>query len=487
MRWVRINANARWKDGRIPSSARSCATRRTCARAEETVRETEERYRRLVEGAHDYALHTLDEQGRVTGWNPGAQRLFGWSSEEIQGHDFGSSFTPEDRADDVPERMLRLAVDEGRFLHEGWRVRKDGTRFGAEVLYTALRDPSGRLLEVSQLTRDITERQRLEALRKKSTDLEIANRQVVELAQRSASLIGAVAEAVEGPLRTIEAEAARLGAADPQRVRSLKEGVSALRHAVRDLDELAAVEAGGSGVAARERRPGPAGRRDARPPPARPPPSGACAWRPTSTPTLAGVDADPVRLRQVVYNLLSNGIKFSRERGRVSLRMLPEGEAHFRVEVEDSGIGLSPDEVDQLLRGSDEGAAEGEAEGEPPTGAPVSASRRRAASSSSRAAGSASTARPGAAACSSPCLPRSPGRARLDAAAQAEPAGPRRVLALSEDSSTRAGIAWTLGSVGFEITAAMSSEEALDVSRENRFDVVIVRPTARGHEPRRSS
>jgi PAS domain S-box-containing protein len=438
-------------------------------KAEATVRETEDRYRRLIEGAHEYALHTLDEAGRVAGWNVGAQRLFGWASDEIQGRDFGLSFTPEDRADGVPERMLRLAVDEGRFQHEGTRVRKDGTRFWAEVLYTALRDPAGKLLEVSQLTRDTSERQRLEALRKKSTDLEIANRQVVEVARRSANLVGAVAEAIEGPLATIEAEAARLANSDQQRVRPLKDGVAALREAVRNLDALAAGEDHRSGVnpetvdlarialetrdlllaTAAERRVRVEADVDA---------------------SLSGVDADPVRLRQVVYNLLSNGIKFSRERGRVSMRMLPEGDGHFRIEVEDSGIGLSADEIGALLRGPEDGAGE-EAEGDEGAGLGLAATRRIVEQQGGRL-GVHST--PGRGSVFFAVLPRSLGRARADIAAQAEPAGARRVLALSEDSSTRAGISWTLGSAGFDVTAAVTAEEALDISRETRFDIVIV-------------
>ena len=125
--------------------------------AAEALQASEERYRRLVEGAREYSLHGLDVEGRVTTWNSGAERLFGYRDADVLGRDFSLSMTPEDRADDVASRILQLAADEGEFRHEGFRVRKDGSRFWAEVVYSAMRDEAGVLVGISQLSRDVSD------------------------------------------------------------------------------------------------------------------------------------------------------------------------------------------------------------------------------------------------------------------------------------------------------------------------------------------
>jgi PAS domain S-box-containing protein len=131
-------------------------------RAEEALRRSEERFRLLVEGVSDYAIFMLDPEGRVVTWNPGAQRLKGYQPEEIIGQHF-SRFYPQEAIDrGWPEHELLVAAREGRFEDEGWRLRKDGTRFWANVVITALRDNAGRHLGFSKITRDMTERKRAE-------------------------------------------------------------------------------------------------------------------------------------------------------------------------------------------------------------------------------------------------------------------------------------------------------------------------------------
>jgi PAS domain S-box-containing protein len=100
-------------------------------RPEEALRESEERFGRLVEAAKDYAIFMTDAEGRVGTWNEGAARLFGYEEGEIVGEDAALLFTPEDREDGRPERELRLAEEEGRAEDERWHLRKDGTRFWA--------------------------------------------------------------------------------------------------------------------------------------------------------------------------------------------------------------------------------------------------------------------------------------------------------------------------------------------------------------------
>jgi PAS domain S-box-containing protein len=119
----------------------------------------EQRFRLLVESVTDYAIYMLDAKGNVTSWNPGAQRFKGYLSHEIIGQHFSRFYTEEDRAVDLPRRALQTADQEGRFEHEGWRVRKDGTRFWAHVIIDPIRDAStGTLIGFAKITRDMTER-----------------------------------------------------------------------------------------------------------------------------------------------------------------------------------------------------------------------------------------------------------------------------------------------------------------------------------------
>ena len=124
---------------------------------------SEDRYRLLVEAVTDYAIYMLDPTGIVSSWNPGAQRFKGYRSDEIIGQHFSKFYTDEDRESGLPKRALATAAREGRFENEGWRVRKDGTRFWAFVVIDPIRSPSGELLGFAKVTRDLTERKVAEA------------------------------------------------------------------------------------------------------------------------------------------------------------------------------------------------------------------------------------------------------------------------------------------------------------------------------------
>src|SRR3954465_4057565 len=138
-------------------------------RADAQVSALEEaaRYRILVEAVTDYAIYMLDPTGVVTSWNAGAQRFKGYTAEEIIGHHFSRFYTEEDRAAELPKRALATAAREGKFEAEGWRVRKDGTRFWAHVVIDAIRNTRGELTGFAKITRDLTERKEAqEALRR---------------------------------------------------------------------------------------------------------------------------------------------------------------------------------------------------------------------------------------------------------------------------------------------------------------------------------
>src|SRR3712207_3671004 len=146
------------------SSARVTLDVRAQAHAETTddLRQSEERFSLLVHGIKDYAIFFLDPQGYIRTGNDGAERLKGYPEPQILGRHFAVFYPPEDRARHLPEQLLRLAEREGRCEHEGWRVRRDGTRFWADVVITALRDGAGRLVGFGKVTRDLTERRQLE-------------------------------------------------------------------------------------------------------------------------------------------------------------------------------------------------------------------------------------------------------------------------------------------------------------------------------------
>jgi PAS domain S-box-containing protein len=125
---------------------------------ESKIRETERRFRMLVEAVQDYAIFTLDAGGHVNSWNVGAERLKGYKADEILGRHFSAFYPPEDIADGKPQRELVIATQEGRVEDEGWRLRKDGSRFWANVVITATKDAHGGIIGFSKVTRDFTER-----------------------------------------------------------------------------------------------------------------------------------------------------------------------------------------------------------------------------------------------------------------------------------------------------------------------------------------
>jgi PAS domain S-box-containing protein len=130
--------------------------------ADKPKSEQAEQFRLLVDAVQDYAIFMLDPQGHVASWNSGAQRIKGYTANEIIGSHFSRFYTEEDRRSHKPDRLLELAAKVGRVEQEGWRVRKDGSRFWANVTLTAIRDANGNLLGFGKVTRDFSERRKME-------------------------------------------------------------------------------------------------------------------------------------------------------------------------------------------------------------------------------------------------------------------------------------------------------------------------------------
>ena len=148
------------------------------------LRRSEERFRMFVEAVQEYAIFMLDEHGRVSSWNNGASRIKGYAISEIIGKHFSVFYPEEDIRSGKPQRELEIAAKEGRLEDEGWRLRKDGSRFWANVIITALRDDTGRLVGFGKVTRDVTEKIRAhEALRKEIEEKTEVERKLHESAK----------------------------------------------------------------------------------------------------------------------------------------------------------------------------------------------------------------------------------------------------------------------------------------------------------------
>jgi PAS domain S-box-containing protein len=160
----------------------------------EAAQSAEGRYRMLVEAVTDYAIYMLDPTGIVSSWNPGARRFKGYEESEIIGEHFSRFYTEEDRKTELPRRALDTAEREGKFESEGWRVRKDGSRFWAYVIIDPIRDSGGKLVGFAKVTRDLTERRAAEAeLRRSQEQFRLLVQGVTDYAIYLLSLEGMVA------------------------------------------------------------------------------------------------------------------------------------------------------------------------------------------------------------------------------------------------------------------------------------------------------
>ncbi|HUK00003.1 MAG TPA: PAS domain S-box protein [Stellaceae bacterium] len=186
--------------------------------------ESESRFRLLVKGVVDYAIFMLDREGRVTNWNTGAERIKGYAASEIIGQHFSRFYTEEDRAEGIPQRALATAVRTGKFEAEGWRVRKDGTRFWANVLIDAIRDDAGELIGFAKVTRDMTERRAVEERLRQAQKMEAIGQLTGGVAHDFNNLL----TVIFGNLETLQR---RLPEKDDDDLRRLVEG--AIRGATR--------------------------------------------------------------------------------------------------------------------------------------------------------------------------------------------------------------------------------------------------------------
>jgi len=308
-------------------------------RLEETLRLSEERNRILIQGVRDYAIILIDPEGYISTWNEGAERIIGYSSREIIGQHHSRFYPSEDIASDKPLRVLQTAREQGRAEDEGWRVRKDGSRFWANVVVTAIHDPTGRLLGFTEITRDMTERRRVQTLEESGRLMtEFLAMLGHELRNPLAPVRNATAiirerkhgdASIQWASDVIDRQVSHLGhlVDDLLDVSRITSGKISLHREPLDLSLVVdrAVEGIRPLIDARNHRL-----------------EVALAAEPLS------VMGDLTRLSQVVLNLLDNSAKFTPEGGHIRLSAAREG-GEVLLRVHDTGIGIAPELLGRIF------------------------------------------------------------------------------------------------------------------------------------------
>jgi PAS domain S-box-containing protein len=320
----------------------------TRKKAEEALRQSEERFRLLVSEVADYAILMLDPEGHIVSWNTGAERIKGYRSEEIIGQHFSRFYPAEDLEQGKPAYELKVAVERGRFEDEGPRVRKDGSQFWANVVITALRDGTGRLCGFAKVTRDITEHKRTQEL------IMHAKEEAERATKFKDQFLSTMSHELRTPLNAVLGFSDLLADErygplnDRQRryVDHIHTGGKHLLKLISDILDLSKIEAGRMELT----------REDVTV-------ASAFAEVISSLYPLAekksqellqkvepnlNVHADAMRFKQVLMNLAGNAIKFTPEGGRIEL-VAHHVDDQVRIEVRDNGPGIPPEQQQRIF------------------------------------------------------------------------------------------------------------------------------------------
>jgi PAS domain S-box-containing protein len=320
--------------------------------AEEKLRQSEERFRLLVHGVRDYAIFMLDPEGRVASWNAGAAAIKGYRADEIIGRHFSAFYTAEDVAAGKPKWELEVVAREGKFETEGWRVRKDGSLFWANVVISALRDTAGSLIGFAKVTRDLTERraaqERILTDTRRVAEAESANRTKSEFLRAMSHELRTPINATLGYAQLIETG---IGGPVTEQQREYIARIHAtqqhLLRIITDMLNYTRIEAGRmeyelTAVPLREVV-------DAVLPMIEPQ-AAARGLTLDHSPCLAAVvgRADRAKAEQIVLNLLSNAVKFTPSGGRVVVSCRA-ADSSVAVIVQDTGPGVPPDKREAIF------------------------------------------------------------------------------------------------------------------------------------------
>jgi PAS domain S-box-containing protein len=428
---------------------------------EEALLQSEERFRLLVEGVVDYAIIMLDPEGVVSSWNPGAERINGYRREEIVGRHFSRLYARDEADAGRPWEELATARREGRVAAEGWRMRKNGERYWARSVVTALYDDAGHLRGFAKVTQDMTQQRHLQ-------DLESATRNINEF-------LATLAHELRNPLAPIRAAVQVMGMAPPgdPAQRALRETIERqsrqMARIVDDMMDIARITRGVIELEQARLDLGEVARRGLE----AAAPSIQAARHELSVELPAGalpVDGDMHRLTQVVTNLLNNAVRYTPDGGRIALAARMEGE-HVLLQVRDNGVGIEPGGLEGIfemfVRGRSPRAAAG-------LGIGLALSRRLAemhggtlqAYSEGAGKGSVFTLR----------LPLAHGAAAGEPQAAEPPAASvaRRVLVVDDNVDAAATLAMVLRSLGHEARVEHDGLSALAAVAEFKPDAVLL-------------
>ncbi len=326
-------------------------------RTEEALRKSEERFRLIVESAEDYAIYMLDTHGRVTTWNSGAQRLYGYRAPEIVGRRFSRFYTPQDLERKKPEQALAVATAEGRFQQERWNVRKDGTRFWSSGVITALRDDRGTLYGFSKIARDVTARKETEdqirrlnaeleaRVEARTAELQAAYKEMEAFSYSISHDLRAPVMHISGFVEMLEGEiGAQLDAMSRHHLDTIRQSARQMAQMISDLlsfartgrAELRRVRFNLADIFREAQRDLAAETKDRR-----------VTLIIGDLPEATG---DPFLLRQAVFNLMANALKYTRPRPEAVIEVGGiAGPEETEVFIRDNGVGFDMKYADKLF------------------------------------------------------------------------------------------------------------------------------------------
>jgi PAS domain S-box-containing protein len=313
--------------------------------AEDGLRSYERQFRLMVEAVTDYAIFMLDPNGQVVSWNKGARRIKGYEAEEILGRHFSCFYTAADQQRGVPMRALKVAAATGHFRNSGWRVRKDGSMFLADVVVTAVKDESGSLIGFSKVTRDVTESHAAQS-RLDATALEAMRSTLRLVAEANHELRGPI-QVIFTWAMVLEKQLDALGMEDRRALGGIKRAGSRLTSIIDQMLDFSRIDAGAF---------------EAKRVPINPAAliegfiddykvlaeqkGLTLDWSneaPGST-----LEFDEYCFTHMLSNLLNNAIKFT-DRGGIRVRLFRGAEGGLALEVSDTGIGMQEKFVSRLF------------------------------------------------------------------------------------------------------------------------------------------